>query len=211
MTTMSENLAKRAVDRSANERQLEYEVEMRRIVEATYDYIEQTDNLEPSLRDILRSCGLSTQGFYRFFNSKDELMLVLFDDGRRRLVDYLEQRMNKVQPPEKKVRSWIEGVLTQASSSKAAARTRPFAIHEDRLAELFPEEQRQSVDLLISLLVEPLQQGSRAKADAQKNAEAIYRLTFAVLRGHLIQKTKPTPKDVDHVVTFCLNGSELTT
>jgi len=42
---------------------------MQRIVGATYDHIEQNGSLEPSLRDILRSCGLSTQGFYRCFRS----------------------------------------------------------------------------------------------------------------------------------------------
>ena len=65
MSHMTETLAKRAVERSATERQAEYAREMRRIVDATYDYIEQTGSLEPSLRDILGHCGLSTQGFYR--------------------------------------------------------------------------------------------------------------------------------------------------
>ncbi len=38
---------------------------MRRIVDATYELIERTGSLDPSLRDILAHTGLSTQAFYR--------------------------------------------------------------------------------------------------------------------------------------------------
>jgi len=205
---MTETLAKRAVDRTADRRRTEYAREMQRIVEATYDHIERTGSLDPSLRDILRSCGLSTQGFYRYFHSKDELMLVLLDDGRRRLVDYLVERMGAVDTPAAEVRAWVEGVLAQAAHARSAARTRPFAANEDRLAEVFPDEQRESVGLLVGLLVGPLRAGSsRRAAEVRDDAEAIYRLVFGVLRVHLILRTRPTPSEVEHVVRFCLRGA----
>jgi AcrR family transcriptional regulator len=210
MSNMTETLAKRAVDRTAAEQQGEYAREMQRIVEATYDYIEQSGSLEPSLRDILRGCGLSTQGFYRYFRSKDELMLVLLDDGRRRLVDHLAERMAAVDTPAMKVRAWIEGVLAQAAHTRSAARTRPFAANEDRLAELFPDEHRQSVDLLVGLLVDPLLQGSGQATPGvgvHDDAEAIYRLVFGVLRSHLFLRTRPTASEVEHLVRFCLRGA----
>ena len=93
MSPLTETLARRAVERSVADRHAEYTQEMRRIVEATYDLIERTGSLDPSLRDILAHTGLSTQAFYRLFRSKDELLLVLLDDGRRTLVDYLSARM----------------------------------------------------------------------------------------------------------------------
>ena len=210
MSHMTETLAKRAIERSAAERQLAYAREMRRIMDATYDYIERTGSLEPSLRDILGHCGLSTQGFYRYFRSKDELMLVLLDDGRRRLVDYLSQRMGDADSPSAKIRAWIEGVLAQASHKRAASRTRPFAANEDRLAELFPEEQRESMDLLMGLLIEPLDQAHSALSSPEgsgADAEAIYRLVFGVLRGHLILRTRPSASELEHVVRFCLRGA----
>ena len=213
MSHMTETLAQRAVARSAAERQVEYAREMRRIMDATYDYIERTGSLEPSLRDILGHCGLSTQGFYRYFRSKDELMLVLLDDGRRRLVDYLSQRMDEADTPPAKIRAWIEGVLAQASHERAAARTRPFAANEDRLAELFPDEQRESVDLLMGLLIEPLDRAHVASSgpDASRDdAGAIYRLAFGVLRAHLILRTRPSASEVEHVVRFCLRGTGVT-
>jgi AcrR family transcriptional regulator len=216
MSPLTETLARRAVERTVADRQAEYAQEMRRIVEATYGLIERTGSLDPSLRDILADTGLSTQAFYRLFRSKDELLLVLLDDGRRRLVDYLAGRMAAVDLPTDKVRAWIEGVLAQASTPKSAERTRPFLANEDRLSELFPMEQRESVDLLVDLLVQPLTDATPvdgppdAPPDApRRDAEAIYRLVFGLLHAHLIQRTRPTAETIGHTVRFCMLGAGL--
>ena len=116
MAGMNESLARRALDRSTAQRQAGYVDDVRRIVDATYRLIEQTGGIDPSLREVLAEAGLSTQAFYRLFRSKDELMLVLLDDGRRKLLSYLEHRMARATSPQDKVRAWIEGVLAQASN-----------------------------------------------------------------------------------------------
>ena len=212
MSPLTETLARRAVERAVTDRQAEYAHEMQRIVEATYDLIERTGSLDPSLRDILAHTGLSTQAFYRLFRSKDELLLVLLDDGRRRLVDYLAGRMAAAGSPPDRIRAWVEGVMAQASTARAAQRTRPFLANEDRLSELFPEEQRESVDLLVDLLVVPLTEASPTGAPAdgpRRDAEAVYRLVFGLLHAHLIQRSRPTPETVEHTVRFCLRGAGL--
>ncbi len=209
MSSMTETLARRAVENSTADRQARYAKEMGRIVEATYDFVERTGNLEPSLREILAHCDLSTQGFYRYFRSKDELMLVLLDDGRRRLVDYLVHRMEAESSPEGRIRAWIDGMLAQASNTRAAARTRPFVASEDRISERFPDEQRASVDQLIDLLVEPiagLAEGPTRGREVRLDAEAVYQLVFGTLRAHLVGRTRPSPREVDHLVRFCLGG-----
>ena len=116
-------LAQRAVDRSLGDRRTQYADEIQRVLEATYDLIERTGDVDPSLREILGETGLSTQAFYRYFQSKDELFLLLLDDGRRRILATLERRMQRVDTPEARVRAWIEGVLAQASDTRAAGRT----------------------------------------------------------------------------------------
>ena len=135
-------LAQRAVDRSLGDRRTQYADEIQRVLEATYDLIERTGKVDPSLRDILTATDLSTQAFYRYFQSKDELFLLLLDDGRRRLVATLERRMQRADTPEARVRAWIDGVLAQAADTRAAGRTRPFVTDQDRLAEAFPASSR---------------------------------------------------------------------
>jgi AcrR family transcriptional regulator len=212
--SLTDTLARRAVERSVRPKQAELAAEMRRIVETTFDLVERTGELDPSIRQILAAAGLSTQAFYRHFRSKDELMLALLDEGRRRLVTSLERRMARARTPAAKVRAWIDGVLAQAADARVAARTRPFVAGEDRLAESYPEEHRASVDLLVSLLVPPLSELTdrgrplrpAAAAAVRRDAEAVYRLTFATLHDHLIEGRRPTPATSEHLTRFVLRG-----
>ncbi|HEY1739491.1 MAG TPA: TetR/AcrR family transcriptional regulator, partial [Acidimicrobiia bacterium] len=203
---LADTLARRAVARSVADRTQTYAAEMQRIVDATYGLIERTGQLSPSLRDILAATNLSTQAFYRYFQSKDELMLLLLDDGRRKLLEYLEHRMAKVER-DQRVRAWIQGVLAQAANAGAAARTRPFLAHQDRLAELFPAEQQQSVDLLVDQLagaVRLLDTPARSSRQARRDAECIYELAFGVLHRHLTRQTAPSAAEIDHLVDFAV-------
>ena len=204
MARMTERLARRAVERSVADRQAEYAEEMERIVEATYDLVERTGGVDPPMRDILTEAELSTQAFYRYFRSKDELMLAVLDDGCRRLVDYLSHRMASARTPAAAIRAWIEGVMVQGASETAAARTRPFLANEDRLAEMFPEEHSASVAQLLALLRPPLSRLRRR--DVDRDAEAVYRLTFATLHAHLIARTPPSREACEHLVTFILGA-----
>jgi len=207
MESLAESLARRSVERSLAERQASYVEEIQDIVDATYRVIERTGTVDPTLRDVLRESGLSTQAFYKHFRSKDELLLLLLDDGRRKLLGYLDHRMEKATSPAGRIRSWVEGVLAQAANPDAAGRTRPFLANRDRLAEHFPAEQQASTDLLVDLLVPELVALPGRKADraaARRDAEAIYDVTFGALHKYLTHRARPNPRDVDHLVGFVL-------
>jgi AcrR family transcriptional regulator len=210
MEDLAQAFARRAIERSTAEREAAYVEEIRLLVDATYRLIEKTGTFDPPLRDILKQSGLSTQAFYKHFRSKDELMLVLLDDGRRQLLGYLKHRMDKAPAPAGRVRAWIEGVLAQAADPKAAKRTKPFVSNQDRLADLFPAEQQASVDLLLDLLVDALADLHGAARDlrlVRRDAEAIYYATFGAMRAHLIHGTRPGSVEIDHLVEFCLAGA----
>jgi AcrR family transcriptional regulator len=210
--SITERLAGRAVERTVAGRRTEYEAEMRRIVDATFTLIERTGSLDPSMREILVAAGISTQAFYRYFSSKDELMLVLLDEGRRRLMETLERRMQSEDSPTGRLRAWIVGVLAQAANPAAAGRTRPWVLSEQHLTTLFPEEQESSVSGLVSLLEEPIrglrraEKGGVSADEVSSMATLVYRLTFASLRAHLAAETKPAKSEIEALVSFCLRG-----
>ena len=198
MPGLTDAFAHRALADTVSKRHDAYVHDAQRIVDATFRLIERTGGIDPSLRDILAEANLSTQAFYRLFRSKDELMLVILDDGRRQLVGYLEHRMEDAQGPAAKVRAFVEGVMAQAQTPRAAGRTRPFVVNEDRLADAFPEEQRASVALLVDLVHD-------VTGDAE-GSEAAYRLTFATLHDHLVHRTRPSGAEVERLVAFVLAG-----
>jgi AcrR family transcriptional regulator len=208
--SLTGSIARRSLERSSVERIAAYEEEVRAIVDATYRVIERTDSFDPTLRDILTESGLSNQAFYKHFRSKDELLLLLLDDGRRRLLGYLEHRMDKASTPAGRIRAWIEGVLAQAADREAAARTRPFLAHRERLAEMFPDEQQASVGALIDLLASAVSAlpgwARRDRRHVDSAATAVYDVTFGALHRYLRDRTKPSAADVDRVVGFCLDA-----
>jgi len=198
MPGLTDAFARRALADTMSKRHDAYVHDARRIVDSTFRLIERTGGVDPSLRDILAEANLSTQAFYRLFRSKDELMLALLDDGRRQLVGYLEHRMDGALDSAAKVRAFVEGVMAQAQTPRAASRTRPFAVNQDRLSDAFPEEQQASVALLVDLVRD-------ATGDAE-GSEAAYRLTFATLHDHLVRRTRPSVAEVEHLVAFVLAG-----
>ncbi|GCD94702.1 TetR/AcrR family transcriptional regulator [Embleya hyalina] len=135
-----------------------YAEEGRRLIDASFRVVERTGGLDPTMRDILRESGLSNQAFYRHFRSKDELLVALLDDGRRRAAAdgaaYPDHRMSAADDVAGRVVAWIEGIVARAGDPVSAARTRSFMAHQDRLAELFPAEQRDSVEAMIRPLRE---------------------------------------------------------
>ena len=161
--------------------------------------IERDGSVDPKVRDILAESGLATQAFYRHFASKDELLLVILDDGRRQLADYLVHRMEKVRPkgPLAEVRAWILGILAQAADEGAAARTRPFTVGNSRLGERFPEEQAASVALLIDILAgaigRAVDAGEIGRLDVSRSARFVYRVAVRGDGGPHPRRHQPHP------------------
>jgi AcrR family transcriptional regulator len=201
------SLVERAARRSVAERHATARDEVARLVDATYRVVERTGRTDPTIRDILREAGLSTQAFYRHFDSKDGLLVAVLDDGRRQLLDYLAHQMAKATSPADAVRAWIEGVVAQVRDAGAAARTRPFLLDQQRLTARFPDEQRASSQLLVDLLVEPLQHIVDTPGDEPRIASMIYDLAFGTVQTHAIQRTTPTTADIDALVAFALAGA----
>jgi AcrR family transcriptional regulator len=172
--------------------------------------IERTGSVDPPIREILREAGLSTQAFYRHFQSKDELMLVLLDDGRRRLADYLRHKMESAGDPVGAIGAWIEGTLAQATDPQAASRTRPFVANLGHLQEHYPDEHRESVQVLVSLLeeaiVEAADAGHITPAEAHADALSVYHLAQGSMEFHLRERSTPQPEEVAHLVAFALRG-----
>jgi AcrR family transcriptional regulator len=202
-------LVRQAIDRALAERRDAYAEEVQRLVDATYRVIERTGSVDPTVRDILAEAELSTQAFYRQFRSKDELLAVLLDDGRRRLVETLTRRMDGAADPAGRIRAWIEGVMAQAVDATAASRTRPFLVQSDRLAERFPDAQRGSIALLIGLLEAPLRDLGAGR-DAPRDAAAIYHLTIGAMEQHVRDRTRPSRAEIDHLVRFALRAVSAT-
>jgi AcrR family transcriptional regulator len=201
------SLVERAVRRGFSDRYAAAEEDVARIIDATYRVMERTGTIDPKVRDILVEAGFSSPTFYRHFASKDELLLVILDDGRRQLTDYLTHRMAKAADGRGRVRAWIDGVMAQATNTTAAARTRPFVANTGRIAEQFPDEHAASLrgplDLLTQAISDGTADGTLAPTDAERDAQAVNDLVFATMERHVLARTRPSPAELRALGAFC--------
>ena len=193
-------LAAQLVDRQLAGQRDAALVELRSLIDATYRVIARTGRFDPPIRDILAEAELSNPAFYRHFRSKDELLLLMLDEGRRQLVDYLERRTQRVEPDER-VAEWVRGFLAQASDPEAARRTRPFVVETERLHERFPAEQAQSEQMLVDQLAALL--GDRAAW-----APLVYTLVVGELERLLRSAGSADERAGEQLVAFVLAGVE---
>jgi AcrR family transcriptional regulator len=197
---VAESLADRAVD----ERRAAYADEVRRLIEAAYAVMRATGEIDPRVGDVVRTAGLSNQAFYRHFKSKDELLLAVLTDGQHRLLATLQTRMARAEPGTPQVAAWIEGVMAQARNADAAENTRPFALNGARLADIFPADWSALRESVIAPLREAV---GAAGGDPDRDADAIYHVTFGEMEDALKRRMHPSRDDVDHLIHFALRGA----
>jgi AcrR family transcriptional regulator len=159
-------------------------------------------DIDPQVRDIVKTAGLSNQAFYRHFASKDALMLAVLADGQRQLVDYLSRRIADASAPTAQLRAWIEGVMAQARNADAADRTRPFAVNGPRLADRFPAELAASRAALIAT-IEPT---VRALGGTPADATLVCELALARMNDAIANRRTPSRDEIESLIAFCLGG-----
>ncbi|HEY5170252.1 MAG TPA: TetR family transcriptional regulator, partial [Acidimicrobiia bacterium] len=59
----------RLADATLAERRGHYAAEVRRLIDAAFSVMRTTGDIDPQVRDIVKSAGLSNQAFYRHFAS----------------------------------------------------------------------------------------------------------------------------------------------
>ena len=202
----------RAALRSLAGRQLAYQAEIQRLLDAAFTLIQQTGALEPRVGEIVREAGLSNQAFYRHFRSKHELLVAVLDRGVELLAGYLAHRMEGASSPSARVRAWLDGLLAQALDPSAADATRPFALARGRLAEFYPQEIAES-ERRVTALAEVALRDARAVgelpgADPERDAESLYHLAMGWVQARLVSGGGADRADAERLVAFAFRGLE---
>lgn len=192
----TEDVAARIAGQTLASRNADYASEVRRLLDAGREVMrERGTGGKARVADIVAAAGLSNDAFYRHFNSKDELVTAILEDGTVRLRSYVAHQMGKARSPEARVHRWVEGVLSQAMDEDVAATT--LAVLWNAGGADHPRGRSSATGPLATLLLEPLSElGTEAPAlDASLAAHAV----VGRLTDHLLAGSRPTPAEVDHI------------
>jgi AcrR family transcriptional regulator len=192
----------RVAQQTLAKRGAEYATEVRRLLDAALDVMRKCGtSSRPRVADIVTAAGLSNDAFYRHFPSKDALVTALLEDGADRLRSYLAHQMDKATTPERKVRRWVEGVLSQAEEDIAGT-TLAVLWNGANAGEGISSGRHFASAPLSVLLRDPFAAlGSPSpELDASLAAHAV----LGKLSDYLWQRAQPATSDVDHITAFCL-------
>jgi AcrR family transcriptional regulator len=194
-----------AADRHVEAQRDAFLTEHQALIEAVYDIAADDDDLNPTVARIVEQSGLSNQAFYSHFTSKDELLLAVLEDGRHRLVEYLDRRMGTAASEVDAVEEWIRGVMAQAADDRSARRSRPFALQADRLAADHSAENRRSVELLKDQFSSTAHRATSSPiTDATVDFE--FWSCLAEMQRLLRGGVTPTADEIDSIVGFVIRG-----
>jgi AcrR family transcriptional regulator len=189
----ADTLAKRGPD---------YTNEVRRLLDAALVIMNKHGTTARArVADIVAEAGVSNDTFYRHFSSKDALVVALLEDGTERLASYISHQMNKEATPERKVRRWVEGVLSQ-TREEAASTTLAVLWNGSSVGTGVTAGRHNASVPLATLLYDPFAAlGSAAPA---MDASLVAHATLGKVADYLWARTRPVRDEIEHITQFCL-------
>lgn len=141
-----------------------------------------------SLRDLCRETGLSMGALYSYFSSKDELLTIIQEQGRRLAVKVLTENIEKAEGPEEKLEAAVRSHLYLSEIMQewfffSYMETRYLDREEHKKAiagELFTEQ----------LFIDILEQGEAQKVFRVDNAALIAAAIKAMLQDWYLKRWK---------------------
>jgi AcrR family transcriptional regulator len=199
----TEDVISRTAWSSLARRRANSEAEVRRILDAGLGLMRGSGR-SPTVSDIVTSARVSREAFYRYFRSKDDLVLAIMEAGARRFVGYLTHQMAKAGNPEEQVSLWVAGIMSQAGNSEVARTTRSVIRNQSRLADFPRVEATATRQAVADLVVRPLRE--LGSTDAARDAATICDAAMGRMEHFLWRQVEPSEQDIRHLADFCLRA-----
>jgi AcrR family transcriptional regulator len=213
---MSMTLAERAAERSIREVRARAEAEVRVFVEAGLEVLRRTGAQRLTVVEVLAEAQRSTRAFYRHFESKDELLLAIYEHDARASVGELLAEVTAAPSALDALTAWVDATLRLAFDSRRARRTRVLAAEAKRLQGEHPEEFGAIASAQLAPLVEALERGRAdgtfPQAVPARDAATVHAIVWALVEQQLYGTGEMTIDEARlQALRFCLPALGATT
>ncbi|CAN5701018.1 hypothetical protein BH11ACT8_BH11ACT8_05890 [soil metagenome] len=188
---MPETRREAAVRRSLGRRQTTAEAEVDRLLEVGRELL--GSGTDPRVADIVKAAGVSIEAFYRYFGSKGDFVAAVAEDGARRVVSYVEHKVDTARTPEQRLRAAVTALMSQATDPAVAASARHILGRSDPAPGGF--------EATLAAILTPVL-GELGSLDHERDAAVAATLLVARLQGYVWSETSPTKADIEHLVGF---------
>ena len=165
-------------------------------------------------QELAKEAGVALQTFYRYFPSKDELLLAVIADSMSDACTRWAAAAEELPDPVTRLRFYVTTVMEVLDAEEGDGGTAKFIVSTHwRLHRIFPDElaaaEKPFVELLLTEINAGVQAGLLAPADPEWAAWFIAELVRSVYHYHAYA---PLAADAtDHLWEFCLTAMGGTT
>jgi AcrR family transcriptional regulator len=172
----------------------------RDLVEAARGLMWETGAPVFTVTQVVAAAGTSLKSFYRCFESKDELLVALFEDDARRGADALAEAVDRYQDPVARVRCAVEGLFGFISVDGRLPYAAALVREHLRLSESRPAELRAVLEPFVEIFRRELDDAGRQGAlkvdDAGRTARTLFHLVVSHLHALICHQWEESPADV---------------
>ncbi|MHB8680658.1 MAG: TetR/AcrR family transcriptional regulator [Acidimicrobiales bacterium] len=160
-----------------------------------------------TVTQVVAAAGSSLKSFYRCFESKDELLVALFEDDARRGADALAAMVHRKEPPDR-LRTAVVGLFRFITLDGRLPYAAALVSEHLRLAQSRPDElkavMQPFVDVFERELRDAAARGEIRGGDAGRDARTLFHLVTSHLHALIYhQIDDPPAKVADDLWTFC--------
>jgi AcrR family transcriptional regulator len=192
-----------SVDRSLQNARSRAKQRSEGFVEAAVELLSERDESDFSIQDVVERSGQSQRTFYTFFDSKDNLMLAVYETIlRTTAVPWLRQRCEGIEEPVLRLRAVLEAI----SSATPARLSRALSVLHLRLTETRPNDLGHALEPLHALIVELLSAVAKAgqlREDVGLDTQAALLQELLLASTHSRVLAGGSVTSVDDLWAFC--------
>ncbi len=160
-------------------------------------------------QELTREAGVAVQTFYRSFESKDSLLLAVFEEFIGEFCRDYESRRGGTDDPVIRIRHYVTSAVSSWRSNPSFARF--ITAQHWRLFQLYPDEVAAATGQFAHLIQRDLEQASAegllSPADAEHDAWLVNQLVMAVFHyGSLVQPAGDADDEAERLWRFCLSA-----
>jgi len=165
------------------------DAEARALVQAGIAVLRRSSAGSLTVADVLEEAGMSTRAFYRHFQSKDELILAVYQHDNRRTIERLRVQIGAAATTMEALEKWVESSLALGFAPRRARRTMTLWREGGRLWAQYPGEYNAIVEGLVEPLRAVLQRGREdgtfPAADPHRDALCIHAVVWRLIERKL--------------------------
>jgi AcrR family transcriptional regulator len=200
----------RALDRSLADTRARSVERLSSFVAAARALAEETGSSAFTVQQVVARSGQSLKSFYRYFGSKDDLLLALLEEDVAVGALFLRALIDVQDDPVDRVREWLIGLFTLMGSGDQGYVSVLVREHQ-RLSETHAEQLDLAVAPFVESLTEELARGSERgvvrSTDPRRDARLVFQLSLAAIHDVVSARDLREPTAVaEQLWNFCWGG-----